>query len=246
MIKIKYLFIFCVVLLLYKCSSTVPLAVYLPQQTAELKSFYRNGLPLGVIKMDSSIAMVLLEPVTVVNKKYMRLWFLYKNNSNSEYLLEPMKCLKLNMEKINDSKKHYDNISPESPTKILADIENAQATATIFQVIGGTLEAMSTKPTKVTDPKGKEWTIDDRDYKKDVIINRTGALVSATETMYDIFKQSVNTGILRRNTVFPGESINGFVYFPVPQVERPQYQYRLQIFTQYEVNVVNFVPAAGE
>lgn len=75
----------------------------------------------------------------------------------------------------------------------------------------------------------------------------------STAILYDIFQSSVNSGILRRNTIFPGESVNGYIYFPIPADEngflliKPEsHNYRLFITTQIGSKVIEFTPAEGE
>jgi hypothetical protein len=38
-------------------------------------------------------------------------------------------------------------------------------------------------------------------------------------SMWDeLYQNSISEGILRRNTVFPGQSVNGYIYFPLPSL----------------------------
>lgn len=224
-------------LMFLNCASTKPPVIYLPTQNSEVMSFYRNGLPIGVVNTDSSFIIVLFEPTDVGDIDYMRLWLLYKNNSNTPYLLEPLKAVKFY---IQGKKKSYNNIFPESPTKILANIENEKAVSLIAQAIGGALQAMSTE----------------HPYERERAIDRTTSSIGNTVILYDIFKESINSGILRRNTVFPGESVNGYIYFPLPiyeisygkydAINTAKYNYRLYIITQDDTKSIDFMPASGE
>jgi hypothetical protein len=108
------------------------------------------------------------------------------------------------------------NIKPESPTKILADIEDEKIKAAIYTSIGGALQTLSTQNTKVYDNKNKEIiSIDDKSAKNEYILQKTKAELGNTIYYYDIFKESVNQGLLRKNTVFQYRSVNGYVYFPL-------------------------------
>lgn len=256
--RIDLLILVLTTLILSSCASTKPPVIYLPTQNSEVMSFYRNGLPIGVVNTDSSFIIVLLEPTDVSGADYMRLWLLYKNNSNAPFLLEPLKAVKLS---IQGDKNSFDNITPESPTKILAHIKNEKTVSLITQAIGGTLKAMSAQPTTITSPKGDKWVVNDRDTKVDAIESKTMASMVNTAILYDIFQNSVNTGILRRNTVFPGESVNGYVYFPLPKaehttpfypyveedlIEPEHYNYKFSISTQFGSKVIEFTLAEGE
>jgi hypothetical protein len=253
--RIDLLILVLATLIISSCASTKPPVIYLPTQNSEVMSFYRNGLPIGVVNTDSSFIIVLLEPTDVGDTDYMRLWLLYKNNSNTPYLLEPLKAVKLSILSIKGDRKSFDNITPESPTKILAHIKNEKTVSLIAQAIGGTLKAMSTQQTTITNRKGDEWVVNDKDSKVDAVLARTRTLMINTAVLYDIFENSVNSGILRRNTIFPGESVNGYIYFPLPldkesvgpfSIKPESYNYRLFITTQIGGNVIEFTPAEGE
>jgi hypothetical protein len=40
--------------------------------------------------------------------------------------------------------------------------------------------------------------------------------MEATNYWYDAFKNSISSGILRKNTMFQNQSVNGYVYFELP------------------------------
>ena len=255
--QVNLLILVLITLILYGCASTKPPIIYLPTQNSEVMSFYRNGLPFGVISTDSSFIIVLLEPTKVAGTKYMRLWLLYKNSSKTPYLLEPLEAVKLRFLGIQSDKKSFDNIAPESPTKILAHIKNEKTVNLIMQTIGGTLKTISTEPTTITGPKGERWVVNDRDDKVDAIRAQTMTSMINTAILYDVFMNSVSSGILRRNTIFPGESVNGYLYFPLPEVIKPyhtrkssvepeNYNYRLSVSTQFDSRVIELTPAEGE
>lgn len=69
----------------------------------------------------------------------------------------------------------------------------------VLQSIGGALEALAQEPTTVSD--GTE---------------RTDAALAETHQYYQDFRESVDLGCLRQTTVFPGQSVSGFLYFPMP------------------------------
>ncbi len=244
-------FLMLIISILSGCVSTTPPMIFVPQQDPQVLSFYRNGLPIGAISTDSSFIMISMEPTDLSRTRYMRLWFLYENNSSQPYLLEPLKTVNLS---ILGEKKTYEEITPESPTKILADIENEKAVNLILQSIGGTLQAMATKPTSITNSSGEEWKVNDRPEKIQGVTNKTLVNMSNTALLYDIFRNSVNAGILRRNTIFPTESVNGYMYLPLPEVDKYNgiffdpsvYTYKLLILTQHGEKTVIFTPTLGE
>ena len=235
------------------CASTVPPKIYLPSQNSETAAYYRNGLPIGATQTGAILLMTSLEPAEISGKHYMRLWLLYKNAVDSAYLLEPLKMVKLT---VIGNKKTYSDIGPESPTKVLARIENEKASKLIMQAIGGTLEALSTQPTTVTDPAGDVWTVNDKGTKIKAVVNNTTEAMANTSILYDVFKTSINSGILRRNTLLTGESANGYMYFPLPTlttasggiiaINPEKYKFVFTISSQAGDKSIEFIPAEGE
>ncbi len=237
---------------LTSCASTEPPTIFVPTQDAAVVSYYRNGLPIGAIDHDSSLIMFSLEPTVLVDTKYMRLWFLYRNGSNAPFLLEPMKCLKLSIDGADDA---FQSILPESPSFILANIENAKAASLIMEAIGGTLQGLSAQSTTISNQHGEKWTVNDRGEKVQAANDRTDANMRETAYYYKTFKESINSGILRRNTIFTGESVNGYIYFPLGSMSafsgkyfknRNEYVYSLTISTPWGIERVEFTQEAGE
>jgi hypothetical protein len=76
--------------------------------------------------------------------------------------------------------------------------------------------------------------------------------MDATHQYYDSFKRSVNTGILRRNTVFQGQSVNGYSYFPVEDwnfegyARDHRFKHQLRLEIPGDVFVAAFEPIEGE
>lgn len=247
-----------VLIVLLSGCSTAPPTIFLPQQDLHVYSFYRNGLPFGTVDIDSSFIVISMEPAEISKTTYMRLWFLYKNNSSVPFLLEPLKAVSL---EIIGEDERYDEVTPESPSRLLSIIDNEKAMNLIIQAIGGTLQAIQTKPTTIKkkmelgELQEKEWQVNDLEEKKQGVLNQTEAKMRRTVLLYDVFKNSINEGILRRNTIFPDESINGYIYFPLPERYRgwldkyfspSEHKYKLHISAQYGNKTVEFNPTIGE
>lgn len=209
---------------LFACTSAVPHKVFLPEKTSYVTNYFINGMPIGVIVDDSIVLMAVVEPVSVADIGYMRLWLLYGNKMTSEYLLAPMEFASMT---VSGSDNYIDkDIEPESPTKILADIEDEKVKASIYTAIGGALQTLSTQNTKVYDNKNKEViSIDDKSVKNEYILQKTKSELGNSIYYYDIFKESVNQGLLRRNTVFQYRSVNGYVYFPLYDFDGREEEY---------------------
>ncbi len=59
------------------------------------------------------------------------------------------------------------------------------------------------------------YTINDKKEKIKSILRQNHNDLQNTENWYNIFKNSINDGVLRKNTVFPNQSVNGYIYFPI-------------------------------
>jgi hypothetical protein len=204
------------------CASTVPVTKYLPEQTENVLPFFTAGQPIAAVETPRSFLLLSLEPTVLANRPYVRLWILYHNISQEPYLLEPLRFTSLTITSI--SLGRSESSDPESPTKILADISNEKASALIMQAIGGTLQAMAARPTtavtRFDDGSSATTTVYDETEKQERAVDRTASAMVNTAMWYEIYQNSVSDGILRRNTVFPGQSVNGYIYFPFPTKER--------------------------
>ncbi|MFZ1082321.1 MAG: hypothetical protein WAO19_10400 [Candidatus Kryptoniota bacterium] len=133
------------------------------------------------------------------------------------------------------------------PYKILASIDNRKTVAMIIQAIGGTAEALQEKPTTITNTHtGEQWQLNDTKEKRDKDINETNASIENTSKIYNLYKQSVVAGILYRNTVFPKQSVTGYIYFRLPSRYPSISVLHLEIFTQNGNANFDFKPVAGE
>jgi hypothetical protein len=203
-IAIGLVFIMCIM----GCASTAPPTLFQPAAD-DVISYFVNGMPLGAIDNSSTSMLMSLETAELAGTKYMRLWFLLKNKNNESFLLDPANAFEL-------SAGDYDMIA-EKPSTILASIENEKAASLIVQAVGGALQGMTVRDTKITSPKGETWKVNDADAKREAINDRNAARMEATNYWYDAFKNSVSSGILRKNTMFQGQSVNGYVYFELPK-----------------------------
>ncbi|GEM_PF-911414 len=238
-------------LLIASCAGGGPPTIYLPQEEQNVQSIFRSGIPIGTINNDNTFMMASIEPSIVAGTKYMRLWLLIKNQYSESFLFEPLKSVSLT---ITGDKQDYKDITPTSPSEILSHIENERASALISEVIGGVLEGIQTTPTTLTNQRGEVLVINDRAEKTGEVIKNTVGEMTNTTLLYDIFMQSVNSGILRRNTISTSEGVNGFMYFPLyPKGFRKEYfdpekyNYTFTIITpDGKESQITFKPGVGE
>jgi len=255
------------------CAASTPPIVFEPTASDSVYSFYQNGYALGTIGNDSCRVVAQLEESHVAGDGYMRLWLLYHNSSNSPYFLDPMEVARItavqNVDTVELKEGTYRQLQiphtyafeATAPYKILGSIDNQKTVTMIMQAISGTVEAVGQKPTTVTNTQtGEQWQVSDTKEKREKVINETSASIAATSMIYDLYKQSVVAGILRRNTVFPKQSVTGYIYFKLPEVTRysgnDSYTetdldprncvIHLEVFTQNGEFNLDFKPVVGE
>lgn len=216
----KLLCLFFVSILFCGCASTITPALYIPEQTNETKLIYRNGNPFAFGKNDSISFFISIEPEIIVRKQYMKALVLLRNNSQNEILIEPEKIASIKVPEANNAL-----LPPIQPYTILQDIDDKKASDLILQTIGGVINSVAAQPTTVQSSTGVTYTIDDAGQKRKNIAKETMAANNATEMMYEMYKSSVNSGILKIHTLFPGESINGYIYFLMPVSFNPLLTY---------------------
>ena len=232
--------------------------IFEPVPSPTTRSYFANGQPFAIATADSSIVMFVMSPEKISGWRYLRLWCLYYNVGSEPVLFDPAKVASLVSTKI---KKHeVEELSPESPTAILKEISSELANKEIMQGIGGALAAFGqtmavqmAEPTTIRSSTGETWTVNDRGQRvlaaNDRVTQRTHEAMARTRTAYDIYSSSVSAGILRRNTVFPGCSVNGYIYFPAPKSRTgnfPDYRHEVLLRLPHDEIKVAFNPAAGE
>lgn len=230
------------------CASTVPPTLFLPAAD-DVVSYFVNGMPLAAFDNNSISMLMSLETTELAGTKYMRMWFLLRNKDNATFLLDPGSSFVLYMG-------GYGDLLPEKPSTILASIENEKAASLILQAVGGALQSMATRDTKITSSTGETLRVHDVDTKREVVKDKNAARMEATNYWYDAFKNSVSSGILRKNTMFPNQSVNGYIYFELPKerdwtgrtytISPIDREFALTIKMPSAQKVIQFKPIVGE
>lgn len=194
----------------------------MPKESENLYPYFVKGQPIASIKTDSAFILLSLDRILFYNYPYFRLWLLYQNLSENPYLLTPQQFISLS---VLTTKYGQSEIGrPVLPTKLLASISNRKTMSLILQGIAGSLEEMSTRPTTATtkfrDGSSFTTTYNDRGEKNRVIADRTIDNMASTSMWYDIYQNSISDEILRKNTIFPGQSVNGYIYIPYPKIKK--------------------------
>jgi hypothetical protein len=196
--------------------------IYAPVATNRAACVWLGGRAIASFELDSTAVWLILDSDVIASTTYIRLWCMSLNRSQRTYLIEPRAAFAVTVQ---DPKTRADVcMQPESPQFILTRISSEKTAAFIMTAIGGALRAVSagmTEPTRVTGTgamAGSGYVVNDAQEKAEVrmdrAVNRTTAEWAGTANWYDTFAGSVNEVVLRKNTMFPGKSVNGYVYFP--------------------------------
>ncbi len=253
MIIRRFIHIILFPVIVLSCASTVPVTKYMPQKSKNIFPFFVSGQPIAAVQSEDAFLLLSLEPIILARRPYIRLWLLYQNTSNEPYLLEPLRFSTLRVSSF--AWVGSRSSEPESPTRILAHISNEKAAIQIMQAIGGTLQTMAVEPTtaktRFNDGSSATTTFNDQSEKRDRVVDRTINNMTNTALWYDLFQNSFSSGILRRNTVFPGQSVNGFIYFPYGWDEDKTlgsmlYDYIVALRMPGGTQNVHFKPIEGE
>jgi hypothetical protein len=150
-----------------------------------------------------------------------------------------------------DEQKRKYIINPEKPAVILNNIDNQKLMSNITAAVGGALEEMSTRPTTITSKTESgetiQSTVNDKREKQEVVREKANQSIAATSYWYDLYSGSVSEGLLRKNTVFPNRSVNGYMCFPTASVYPGlPYEYHLLIKIPNNNCDIQFAPALGE
>jgi hypothetical protein len=181
------------------CAGGRPPVVQLPEAAPGVRSIFSNGQPIALVEAPEARLLLALDPTRLGTRQYARLWLLYQNTSRDTLLFDPARCA--TVEVVDTARGGSDRLEPEAPSRVLARISNEQAAATIAEAIGGALQVASAE-SRIEARLASEQASD--------ALDRTAG-------WYDLFRASISAGVLRRNTLFPGQAVQGYVYFALPE-----------------------------
>lgn len=235
--KFFYASICAIVLFISGCSSQSQLVkkyetIYEPVTENGIVMYYISGFAFGAYGTDKYSIIFNVQPSSILDNNFLTFWLLYKNTDDKEYLLEPSKIIKMTAWKNNIKK--YD-ITPESPLVILQGIEESKQEDLISTAIAGAFKSITAKTESSLDHN----------------LDKTERKIDNIKSWYDLYSESVNDKILRKNTIFKDKSINGLVYFYSPLGEF-QREYTLHgqkyntetrfNFSEYDIKITIALP----
>ena len=223
--KLASLFILSI--LFIGCGTTHYLT-YESKPSPDTYTFYSKGIPITSYNNNKIHLLLTVEETHLLGDDYLRIWLLIQNNSDSVYLLEPYDIIEvtgtihldyLTIKPLSDftSRDIVKSIDyePQSPTVILDAINAEKNMSMILTSIGGALKSLSTEGTTIKSNTGDIYRINDKEAKRYQVNEQTINELNNTANWYNLFESSISSGVLRKNTIFPHGSINGYVYFPL-------------------------------
>lgn len=208
-------------------------SVYFPLGTLQTRCIYGTvwSTPIGISFDDSSLCLYALDIAVVDSEPYLRLWFLYKNMASIPFDFNLTHNLGLQ------------SLQHETPETLIrgngmardAAIDSAAVIKTIGEKIGTTLRTLAVQERIVLNEREKFFG------------ERIGGDgIMASGSLYHIFESSDDNGILKPQTIPPGKSINGYIYYRIPETilnasDAGNTVYQLNITTPAGVTTIRFI-----
>ncbi|MFI5252516.1 MAG: carboxypeptidase-like regulatory domain-containing protein [Bacteroidota bacterium] len=201
-----------------------------------------SAVPVGVFYSDSAYYMYSLETTVIDSQKFIRLWLLYKNQSNTPYSFDSKECVKLHMTGTQHS---YTDIKPLPPSTVYAITDSFGTIASMRQTVGKSIINLAIQRSKFMLQMGYF-------ISSDLLEPKPIEDWSLSGTMYGVYRRSVAYGVLDSYMVHPGASVNGYIYFSFPGGDAEslasgyfdplEYVYQIEIMTQTGSKFLEFEP----
>jgi hypothetical protein len=208
---------------LFSCNpSFIRPIVYEPKETESVFSFYVNGNPVAAVISNSSAFQSSIEFNKLSQRHYLRVWVNFTNLSSKPVLLEPMNSFKLTQYKLIEKTKL--ELIPEYPSKIVQMIQSDKQSALLVNSFLGIIESVSTSATTYYSSTGENIQVNDLQEKLKIVAENTGIRSENISRNFDQFINNLDTFFLKKNTVFPNQSVSGFIYFELEKGKNIEYQ----------------------
>jgi len=219
-------------------ASTPPI-IFEPAPTNVIERVYVNGEPVAVITDPTFPAIVHIGVERLDSRYFLKVWLYLLNRSSDTWELVPQKQVSLQV--LDDAGLSTKSILPRTPSSVLESIESEKSKSKALAFFSGVLGALavSLSPPGATEIRTQSstqgrmgslegstsWSAESqqrtilRDQKQNEadalerVRHRTSQSIDVIEALYDNMKQSVSSQLLRRNTLRPGVSANGNVWF---------------------------------
>lgn len=205
-----------------------PPTVFVPAGKDSIQSFYVNGQPIAISLADSLGLMLALDVDEIAGKDFVRLWAFVQNNSGQTVELIPqsqfvLKALNLDFSLVRTAR-------AQTPTAVLQQIEDEKTTRQSLALLSGAVASLGaalsarnstgTARTVFAPGHGSATTtleLNDAAEKLNARLGQVGSntleAVDRLQRLYEGAKAAVSSEMLRRNTLPPGLSANGCLFF---------------------------------
>ena len=220
-------------------------ATYHTGQTEDLRPYIISGVPITAAMGDSSYALLALETGRIGSKQYVKLWLLYQNLGGEPFLFEPLSHIKMTIE---TDKEPLAGLSPVPPSQLAKDIDtDEQAGAITARYIEPLRSVAAETAPPPADPAAVPGDSANPPDQAAVEAAAARARMRSPSYMYRTFISSANNGLLRRDTVFPGKSVNGYVYVLAPGADLEKCA-KVTVYLTFNdgIRAFEFKPLAGE
>ena len=232
--------------LLMGCASSRPLLEYDAVPNEKVNTFFLDGVSIASHTSDSCFFSLAIDERAIVGGYgQLRVWCLYQNLGEAPYLLRPWAILRLDI--VDSATGEKFPLAAASPNSLLSRIDEQQASQNLLTFLGGALQAIQVSSSNL--PANQKVRA------QAGIVRATTAEIAETQQWFSIVQSSVASGLLQKNTVFPGESVNGYVYFPLKSGKRTftnalfsskRWRCTITVSTPTGDQEVNFIPVEIE
>jgi len=195
--------------------------VYEPEKIDSVFPFYVDGNPVSAVVTDNSIFQSSLDHTFLANRNHMRLWISYTNFSKIPVLFDPMESFTLTQKYLKTDEEIIHK--PVFPSTIQNLVSKQKQATMIANAFIGIAEAASTAPTTFYSSTGVRVIANDLNEKLDTVDKNNADRAKNIVDTYDYYMKSINSILIKKNTVFPSQSVSGFVYFEVNGLRNGQY-----------------------
>lgn len=205
--------------------------VYEPVESESVRKYFVNGIPVAAVERPDSLVLMSFDGVRIEEVSYLRMWLVYFNSKKAPVLLDPVNSTKLVTP--------FGEVRPESPSVLVNKMEQQKLRDLGNDRLMNALNALSTYASAVSrgaDPAAAQAAAGN--------VSQAGnARAMERAAIYDSAKETVSSGLLRKNTVFPSKGVQGFLYFRIPAIN---FDYEIQMEVESTPLFIKFKASPAE
>ncbi|NMB74442.1 MAG: hypothetical protein GYA21_04855 [Myxococcales bacterium] len=226
-----------------------PTMIMLPEVPEGRYLFFSDGIPYAVSDNTCSTLMSSMGFDYVAGYKYIKVYLAYRNTTEKEVLFYPGKTMRIIPRGIKGADKP---ILPDSPSTLAASVETSAAMTKAAIATFGWAQTMYLAPTVASTTDGKTILINNKTQQQLEVMRDTRDQIATVDRYAHEAVAHVSSSTLKRNTVFPGQTVSGFVFFPFPfnipleNERRRGCSIQLEIETPCGMTTIVYNPADGE